>query len=73
MNFAELATKLRDTSADFGGIPDYDAAARALDVALTHFFHDQDDTALRELNGAYARCARMAKQVTTLSRKGSEI
>lgn len=64
MNFADLATRLRDTSARFGGIADFDDAARDLDHALSRFFTDQDGNALRAVNGAVARCTRLNSTVT---------
>ncbi len=68
MKFAEITEALRDTSARFGGIGDYDNAARELDSALSQFFIDQDEDSLRAVNGAYARCMRFRKQVSPMTK-----
>lgn len=61
MNLAAISTQLRDTSDRYGGIPDYLAAADALDRACSDFFKAQDLESLNALNGAVARCQRLRK------------
>lgn len=63
MTFAELTQSLRDTSARFGAIPDFLAAADGLDRALSAFFKAQTLESLRDLNGALARAEKLRKGV----------
>ena len=55
MVLAEMATKLREVSERYGGIPDYLSAAGEIDRTASEFFKNQDMDSLRALNGAVAR------------------
>jgi len=59
----DLCQTLRDTSARYGGIEHYLAAAGDLDRAISAFFKAQDTDTLRALNGAVARCHKFRKHL----------
>lgn len=59
MKLAELSTRLRDTSAQYGGIAEFKMAAGALDSAVNLFLSDQDDVSLRGLVAQHAHCVRL--------------
>lgn len=63
MVLAEMATKLREVSERYGGIPDYLSAAGEIDRTASEFFKNQDMDSLRALNGAVARAHGLTKKV----------
>lgn len=62
MKLDAICKDLRETSAKFGGIKHYLAAADELDRAIAAHFKEQDTETLARLNGAYASADRFWMQ-----------